>query len=73
MTKIHNEAWAEEMLKSLPPKGYGMTIAEGCALSGMADRVKAVAAAYNYGFKRGQNYERNKSRPTPPQKRNASH
>ncbi len=68
MPKIRDEAWAEEMLKSVPPKGYGMTMAEGFALLDMSAPVYSIAAAYNYGFKRGQNYARSASRPAKPLK-----
>lgn len=62
MSKIHDEAWAEEMLNSPPPKGYGMNIAEGIALMDISDPVYAIAAAYNYGFIRGQQYEKAQAR-----------
>ena len=68
MSKHHDEAWAEEMRDSIPPAGYRMTLAEGGVLVNMGDPFYSVAAAYNYGFKRGQKYERNKFRPTAPGK-----
>ena len=64
MSKHRDETWTEKMLGSLPPAGYRMTLAEGWALANMSDPLYSVSAAFNYGFKRGQNYERNKSRPS---------
>ena len=69
MKKIYDEAWAEEMLGRMPPAGYKMTLSEGCALVCMADRVEAVAAAYNYGFQRGLNFARNAKCTPKPTKR----
>ena len=60
MRKKLDETWAEEMRRSTPPVGYRMTLEEGWALMNMGDPLYLAAAAYNYGFKRGQNYERKK-------------
>ena len=73
MQKQRDANWAYEMFKQRPPARYSPTMVEAMALASMADPIEAVAAAYNYGFKRGQNYERNKARYKPLQKRNSSH
>ncbi len=62
MRKKHDEAWAEEMRDAMPPAGYRMTLAEGCTLAYMEDCLFSVSAAYNYGFRRGRNYERARAR-----------
>ncbi len=62
MSKQRDEAWAEEMRKRVLPAGYKMTLMEGWAMLDLGDPLHSVAAAYNYGFERGQNYERNRSR-----------
>ncbi len=62
MKKTHNEIWAEEMKNRKPPAAYRMTLAEACALAYMEDCLFSVSAAYNYGFQRGRNYERNRAR-----------
>ncbi len=72
MKKIHDEAWTKEMLDSMPPMGYRMTLSEGCALMSMNDRLHAIAAAYNYGFQRGQNFMRNTTRTSKPAKKQGS-
>lgn len=58
MPKQHNANWAEEMFMEKPPVRYSPTVLEAFALAGMEDPLKTVSAAYNYGFIRGQRYEK---------------
>lgn len=62
MRKNHDEIWAEEMRDAKPPAGYRMTLTEACALANLSDILISVSAAYNYGFRRGRNCERNRVR-----------
>lgn len=58
MSKHHDEDWAEEMFREKPPAGYAPTLLEAVTLADMGDQMKAVSAAYNYGFIRGRRYEK---------------
>lgn len=62
MYKHHNAEWAEEMKRKMPPVRYSLTLAETIELMRMDDPLYSVTAAYNYGFQRGRNYEKNLSK-----------
>ena len=59
MPRTYDDAWVEEQLGDKPPKGYGLVMNEVFAfLLYGKDAAYAIAACYNYGFRRGRNYER---------------
>lgn len=63
MPRTYDEAWAEKRLNDFPPNGYKLLMPEFFAfLAYKNDIVYAMTACYNYGFRRGRNYERNRRR-----------
>ena len=60
MPRVFDKEWYEKQLHDQPPNYYKMTVAEfGGFLSNDDDFCLSLAAAYNYGFRRGRNFERN--------------
>ena len=60
MPRVYDDKWFEKQLHDHPPGHYKITVSE---LSGLlvnsSDVCFALAASYNYGFRRGRNCERN--------------
>ena len=66
--------WIKAKAKAHPAKGYQLRARDYVALADFAeDREQrnafylAITAAYNRGFERGQNYERNRRKGTTTQ------
>ena len=61
MPRIYDDAWVEKQLHDSLPRGYKLLITELFAfLDYKNDVTYAMTACYNYGFRRGRNYERNR-------------
>ncbi len=61
MPRTYDDAWVEKQLHDAPPRGYKLLITELFAfLDYKNDLTNAMTACYNYGFRRGRRYERNR-------------
>ena len=59
--KVKDHAWAVSMETMFPPEHYQMVAREICLFRDASERnlLRAMYMAYNYGFQRGRNAERN--------------
>ena len=65
MPRVYDKEWFEKHLLDKPPAHYNMTVVELIGfISNNDDICYTLAAAYNYGFRRGRNYERNALKKT---------
>ena len=64
MSTVKDLAWAASMETAFPPEHYQMTVREVCLFRDTSERnlLRAMYMAYNYGFQRGRNAERNRRR-----------
>lgn len=60
MPRVYDDKWFEKQLNDYPPEHYRMTFAELAGILFNSDDICfTMAACYNYGFRRGRNYEKN--------------
>ena len=64
MNTVKDLARAASMETAFPPDRYQMAVREMCLFmdASKGDLLRTMYMAYNYGFQRGQNAERNRRR-----------
>ncbi len=63
MSRALDDAWVKTQLDANPPGRYKLLVTELFAFLGYRNDICiAMAACYNYGFRRGRNFERKERR-----------
>lgn len=62
MPREYDDAWVKKQLDDQPPRGYKLLVTQVMSfLAYRGDVTYAMTACYNYGFRRGRNYEKNRA------------